>query len=186
MPPSPVKLTTTKHQEAWTYVRPNFISVPDRQQARLVAPDLSEENATCLFHRPEMVLTYQNLPNVRPNVLWLFGTRSYINTSEALRADKVTRTGTGIGGSGGVTNGKVESAIIEKGSHTMPFEKVEECASILGPWFEKQIQDFNKVEHFLQEHDTGKSEQDMKVVSKLWLKNVRLDPSERRKDKSRL
>ena len=184
--PRPVTLTTTKHQEAWTYLRSNFTSTPDNQQARLLAPDLSEENAACLFHRPEMVLTFRNLPSVRPNVLWLFGAKSYINGSEASRAEKVALTGIGIGGSGGGKNGKVESTTIEKGSHMIPFENVQECASLIAPWLEKQIRDFESVEQFLSEHDSGKSDQDRKAVSELWQKNVRLGPRARRNDNSRL
>lgn len=98
----------------------------------------------------------------------------------------MARTGTGIGGSGGAKFGRVESAIVKEGDHLLPFERVQECASLLAPWFEKQIQDFKLMEQFLQEHDSGRSEQDMKRVSKLWSKNVQLDPNEKRKTKSRL
>lgn len=100
-PSPPIKLATSKHQESWTYVRSNFTSQPDKRLARLLAPDLSSENAKRLFHRPEMALTFMNLPSVRPNVLWLFGARSNINSSEEAYAEKLTRTGTGISGSGG-------------------------------------------------------------------------------------
>lgn len=98
-------LTTTKHQEAWSYARSNFVSIADDHQARLVAPDLDAENATNLFHRPEMDLTVQKLPNVRPNVLWMLGAFSPINTL-ASQAEKVARTGTGLWDSGGAEQKK--------------------------------------------------------------------------------
>ena len=182
----PVRLTTTKDQEAWTYARSNFISTSDQHQARLLAPDLSGENAAFLFHRPEMVQTFHNLPNVRPNVLWLFGARSYINGSEASRAEKVARTGTGVGGSGGAVAGRVQSMIIEKGGHTLPFERVRECASMLALWLARQLQEFDSEEQFLQGHDSGRSQHGMKNLSKLWMENVVLKPDEKRHDKSRL
>lgn len=182
----PVTLTTTKHQEAWTYARSNFVSMSDRHQARLLAPDLSAESADYLFHRSEMVQTFYNLPNVRPNVLWLFGARSYINGSQASRAEKVASTGTGIGGSGGAETGNVESIIIQDGGHMLPFEHVRQCAFTLAPWLAKQVQDFNEVEQFHQGHDSGRSQHGMKLLSKHWLENVTLKTDAKRSEKSRL
>ena len=157
----------------------------DDHQARLVAPELDTENATRLFHRPETVLTFQNLPNVRPNVLWVFGALSPINTV-ASQAEKVARTGTGLGGNGGVEAGKVEKEVVEKGGHLLPFENVQRCASLVAPWLERQIEDFMIMERFFQDHDSGKSEHDMMEVSKLWLQNVRLKAREKRTDRPKL
>lgn len=156
-PNGPVLLTTPKHQEAWTYARSNFVSVPDQRQARLLTPDLSIEDSRFLFHRPEMVQTFTNLPFLRPNVLWLFGGRSSINTPEASRVEKVARTGTGIGGSGGAEAGRVDSITIEKGGHMLPFECVQECASLLAPCPAKQMQEFDEEDQFLKRHDSGRS-----------------------------
>lgn len=155
------------------------------RQAQLVAPDLDAENATHLFHRPEMVLAFQNLPNVRPNVLWMFGALSPINTL-ASQAEKVAHTGTGVGGNGGAKAGKVEKEVVENSGHMLPFENIPKCASILAVWLGKQINDFEAVERFHKEHDSGKSEREMMAVSKLWLQNVRLKPREKRPDKPKL
>lgn len=56
----------------------------------------------------------------------------------------------------------------------------------LVPWLERQIEDFKMVKHFLREHDGVKSDQNMKSFSELWLKDVRLDPHQKRDKKSRL
>ncbi|KAL8790166.1 MAG: hypothetical protein Q9195_006493 [Heterodermia aff. obscurata] len=184
--PRPVTLTTTKHQEAWTYVRPNFVTMPNSRRSRLVAPDSSEANARKLFDRPEMARAFIYLPFVRPDVLWLFGQDSMINTPEAARVEKVARTGTGIGGSGGVELGRVKSVVVENTGHLLPFEDPKGCASALGSWLAQQIEDFEEVETFLQEHDSGKSEEDSRRVSKLFLEKARLDPNTKRDDKSRL
>ena len=180
-----ITLTTTKHQEAWSYVRSNFVSIANDHQARLVAPDLDSEDSTHLFHRPEMVLTFQQLPNVRPNILWIFGASSPINTL-ASQAEKLARTGTGVGGNGGAEAGNVEKEVVEKCGHMLPFENVQQCASILALWLEKQMKDYNATEEFLQEHDSGRSEPGMMKVSKLWLQNVRLKPREKRAGKPNL
>lgn len=157
----------------------------NNDQARLAAPDLNAENSAHLFHRPEMVMTFQNLPYVRPNVLWIFGALSPINTPDS-QAEKAARTGTGVGGNGGAEAGKVEKENVEKGGHMLPFENVQECASILALWLERQIEDFNSAETFLQGHRSGRSERNMLAVSKLWLENVQLKPLEKRIDKPKL
>ena len=140
---------------------------------------------THLFHRPEMAITFENLPKVRPNVLWVFGGSSPLNPEEA-QNEKVARTGTGIGGNGGVRAGSVETVVVEDGGHMLPFEKVEKCAAALAAWLQKQIEDFEAVEKFYREHPSGRSEREMLVVSKLWLDNLRLKPRTKRTDKSKL
>ena len=181
----PVTLTTTKHQEAWSYVRSNFISRPDESQTRLVVPDLNAENSTHLFHAPQMVQTWTNLPHVRPNILWVFGELSPINTL-GLQEEKMRLTGTGVGGSGGAKAGRVQKELVKKGGHMLPFEKVGECASALALWLGKQMEDFELLEEFHREHSNGRSERDMLVVSKLWLENVRLKPREKSMDKAKI
>lgn len=160
--------------------------MPDSRQSRLVAPDSSEANARKLFDRPEMVRTFIDLPFVRPDVLWLFGQNSMINTPESARVEKVARTGTGIGGSGGVELGRVKSVVLENAGHLLPFEIPKGCASALGGWLAEQIKEFEEVEAILQEHDSGKSEEDSRRISKLWTAKARLDPNVKREDKSRL
>ena len=186
--PNAVTLTTTKHQESWSYVRPNFspmLAQPNLDTERLTSPDLNPEKRAHIFHRAEMVQTFRNLPSIRPSVLWVFGAESHINTP-ASRDEKLAFTGTGIGGSGGSEANKVECVVVEKSSHMLPFEKIHDCASILARWLERETDDFEKTNRFYREHSSGKSEQDMLVMSKLWLKNVRRKPSEPRTMKGRL
>lgn len=184
-PSRPITLTTTKHQEAWSYLRSNLKDSSDENIARILNPNLSIENVKYVFHCPNMVITFNNLPHVRPNVLWIFGASSHLNGEATSQDEKVKRTGSGIGGSGGFDAGRVKKAILE-GGHMLPFEKVDECASTLAAWLETQIEDFQAVENLWREHDSGRSERNMMVVSKLWLKNVRLDPHLKRVDKPNL
>lgn len=98
-----------------------------------------------------MVQTLQNLPNIRPNILWIFGSRSRINRMN-LQNEKITLAGTGIGGNGGMKAGRVEQAVVENGSLMAPFENIQECAVILGHWFEKKIKKFETEKTFHSEH----------------------------------
>jgi len=170
-----VTLRTTKHQEAWSFARPNFTTVSvdlNDHLERLISPDTDPAcERAHLFNRAEMFSTFQNLPNVRPSVLWMFGENSYINTP-ALQDEKVVATGTGVGGNGGLAAGKVDKVVV-KGGHMIPFERVQECATVLSRWLEKCLAGFEADEQILKEHNSGKSERDMLVVSRQWLANVR-------------
>jgi pimeloyl-ACP methyl ester carboxylesterase len=187
--PGAVTLKTTKHQEAWSYVRSNFApqsADPIDPIERLLSPDLDPaDSGTYLFHRAESILALQGLPNIRPRVLWVFGARSHINTP-ALQDEKMALSGTGIGGSGGVRAGMVEKAVVEEAAHMVPFEKVQECAVLLARWLEKQIDSFRAEEVFYREHKSGKSEREMLAMSKEWLKGVRQKADTRRPIKGKL
>ena len=171
-----VTLKTSKHQEAWTYVRSNFDPQPARAKdpnQQLIAPDVDPlDGGTYLFHRAEPVIALQGLPYVRPSILWLFGGNSKINTP-ASRRQKATISGTAVGGSGGVQAGQVEAATVEGATHMLPFEKIHECATLLARWLEKQIEGFQAQEDFLRNHRSRKSDREMLVVSDPWLKGVR-------------
>ena len=132
-----------------------------------------------------MVLTFRNLPLVRPSVLWVFGAESYINTPPT-QDEKMAITGTGVGGNGGAETGRVEKIVVEKAGHMLPLETVQDCASILVRWFGKMKDDFEAEETFHREHDSGRSERDMLVTSNGWMENVRLKPRARRIIKGKL
>lgn len=129
-----VTLTTTKHQEAWAYVRSNFTPQsidPHDPVEHLLNPDVVPMAVTSFeFTRPEIQLSYLGLPHLRPSVLWLYGEHSLINLP-VLHDKKMILTGSGIGGSGGVKTGKVETIVIEAAGHMVPMEKVQESADLM-------------------------------------------------------
>ena len=176
--PGAITLATTKHQEVWSFVRSNFapLAEADAASERLQAPDLSVAHRQKLFHRAEMVLTHMNLPSVRPRLFWLFGARSHLNPAEG-REDKLRRTGTGVGGSGGAAEGQVEALVVDQAQHMLPLEKPGECAAALAAWLEREAGDYQKVGEWWDRHASGRSERDQLMVSKTWLKNVRLEGS---------
>ncbi|KAL4934295.1 putative toxin biosynthesis protein [Aspergillus undulatus] len=122
VPETAVTLTTTKHQEAWSYSTPNL--EPERAGLdRLLLPNWDpEQERPYLFSRPECWSAMRNLPFLRPGVLWVFGGRSYLSPPGA-QDGKVRATGIGVGGSGGAAKGMVEKAVLAEGSHTLVFEQ---------------------------------------------------------------
>lgn len=138
-----VTLRTSKHQEVLTFMRgnlpsklnpnpatqPNLLTHPDVDMS---VPDISP------FYRPEALVVFQQLPFLRPSVLYVFGSKS--NLSEPhLRADKMAMTGVGVGGSGGAKLGQVKEVLLDAG-HLIPMEKVAETADECSKWMTQELE----------------------------------------------
>ena len=75
VPDGAVTLTTSEHQELWTYVRPYFEPLPadGSQQDRGRYPDVDPKSlSTYPFYRAKPALTLSTLPSLRPSVLYVF------------------------------------------------------------------------------------------------------------------
>ncbi|KAK5736707.1 hypothetical protein LTR17_007211 [Elasticomyces elasticus] len=93
----PVTLATTKHQEVFSYLRPNFgpAGLPSQhilgetdpnaspnvvEVDRLTHPDiLGPPSSVTPFYRAEPIIAHMALPHVRPSVLYIFGGRSPVS-----------------------------------------------------------------------------------------------------------
>lgn len=131
-----VTLTTTKHQEVFTFLRPKVPHDPSTTSTpnRLTHPDDSPlENPRAPFYRPEPIIIFHNLPFLRPSVLYIFGTESALSAPE-FRAEKMVTTGTGVSGSGGAAEGRVKEVLMEGVGHLIPMERVEETAEACAGW----------------------------------------------------
>jgi pimeloyl-ACP methyl ester carboxylesterase len=167
-----VTLTTSKHQEAWNYLRPNF-SQQDEGADRLLSPDLDPKGQGRFhFTRAESNIMYTNLPYLRPSVLYIWGSTSNL-TSPDWEAEKLRLTGSGVGGSGGVQNGKVKKVVIDGFGHLVPCEKVGACVEHAANWLGQWFKQYRADEEFYRNHDSKKSLQDMLVTSNEWKKRVR-------------
>jgi pimeloyl-ACP methyl ester carboxylesterase len=178
-----VKLATPKAQEAWSYVRATFESLPeepttveDRQRERLLNPELvpGTKASKMVFTRPEGVPLLEMLPHVRPRVLYVYGGRSHINYDK-MRDLHLSRTGTGASGNGGVADGGVESVIINKCSHLVCFENTTEVAKSAGAWMQKEMTRWRKEKEFFVTYDRGTSKNGRTELSDKWLAGVKQD-----------
>jgi pimeloyl-ACP methyl ester carboxylesterase len=82
---SEVTLTTTKHQEVMTFVRPvhdsdraslaGFTEEEKKQLRSLTHPEIGTlaQNPSIIVYRTEGLITFKNLPFLRPSVLYIFG-----------------------------------------------------------------------------------------------------------------
>ena len=146
-PPSrddvPVTLTTTKHQEVLTFLRANFPTStypnpgihPNRDTHADVNPDSPPMSP---FYSPVPIATFHRLQHLRPSVLYIFGSESFLSTP-VLKADKLAHTGTGVGGSGGVKEGRVKDFTFEGVGHLIPMEVVERTAEACAGWIGPEV-----------------------------------------------
>jgi len=170
----PVTLTTTKHQDAVTQLRENFSArMPDGRIKinRETHADLDPLAAFVPLYRPEPRSTFRLLPSLRPSALWLLGEKSYLNLDEMREGIKVT--GNGIGGSGGIPEGRVKEVSIKGGSHLFPFEAVEKTAEECGKWLGEVLEEFGKRESVWRKEREGMSSRDHLVTTKKWLEVVK-------------
>ena len=137
----PVTLTTPKAQEVFSYLRPRDMRSPpippekDRELSDEMHPNDVEEGYP--FYRPEPAQIFRRLPELKPPVLYIFGQYSELASAE-LRRKKIETTGVGVGGSGGVAQGKVKEVVLDCG-HLVPMERVRECADAAATFTDEEL-----------------------------------------------
>ena len=148
-----VTLTTTKHQEVLTFLRPNFPTPeypnPDTEPNPLTHPDIDPSAApNSPFYSPVPIATFHRLPHVRPSVFYVFGDPAAgAHLSAPIpKADKLATTGIGVGGSGGVKKGRVSSVTFEGIGHLIPMEVVEKTAEACTGWLVPELERWSGIE----------------------------------------
>ncbi|KAI5290198.1 hypothetical protein KEM52_000540, partial [Ascosphaera acerosa] len=140
---TPVTLTTTKHQEVFTFSRPAYSPA---QVSRLTHPDfVPGVTGGHPFYRAEPNRVFAQLPFLRPSVLYLFAGDSDLSAPEE-RADKLRLTGTGPGGSGGAAEGRVAHYLFEGVGHMVPMERAAEVAQRAAGWLDGELARFSREE----------------------------------------
>ncbi|KAK3941613.1 alpha/beta-hydrolase [Diplogelasinospora grovesii] len=156
--PGSVTLTTSKHQECFTYYRPQSqvfntqtgLREKTVDRSRLLdAGDYLAKHPEFKFYRPEGPLTTERLPNVRAGVLWVFGETSGVNTPD-IRKEKMDLTGVGVGGSGGAKAGRVKEVVMVGYGHLVPMEATTECARHAADFIAQDINVWRKEEEEYQ------------------------------------
>lgn len=177
----PVTLTTSKHQEVFTFLRPKFEGVDARGNKmpnRQTHPDLDldlDAGHQYHFYRAEPPRTFQNLQYLRPSALYIFGGQSSLSQPDWRKA-KMERTGTGVGGSGGAEEGKVKERVFEDVGHLLPMEIPMECADAAADFLPKDLEQWRKDEEAWKKAWESKSKLERTTVSEEWKRNIGGDP----------
>ena len=170
--PGSVTLTTSKHQEAWAYAQISFES-QDAGLDRLSLSDWdSKKGLLYLGFRSESKIAMQYLSQLRSSVLYIFGASSSLSSPD-LQNRKVERIGTGLGGSGGKAEGKVQATVIDKSGHMLPVEQPAILAEAAIGWISKWYGNWLTNEKFMNGYKSKKSDNDMLAVSQSWMDAVK-------------
>ena len=177
-----VTLKTTKHQEVMTFLRPNYAFRPgvdteatshlycdDNTTAinRRTHPDLIQSPVPQTpFYRGESMLVFRQLPFLRPSVLYIFGSLSFLTLDKTQIDEKMELTGSGPGGSGGAKEGRVANVMVEGAGHLIPMEKVEESATHIASWVGKEMGRFWDGERRTEAEWEGKKGVERSLLSK--------------------
>ena len=171
----PVTLMTSKHQEVWTFLRPNYQGngiLGSNNQNRLTHPDVDPSSSTIYpFYRPESAAIYHRLPTLRPSVLYIMGELSNVSPPER-RRDKVKLTGTGPGGSGGLAEGQVVDIILPGVGHLVPMEAVDRTADEISKWLSQVLEIWRKNEEASKASRSDTSSRRNKMVNDEWMKHI--------------
>lgn len=174
----PVTLTTTKHQEAFTFVRSKFKGFDlHGKPVRRTHPDMDVPAVPAgrPFYRPEPASAVRNLPHLRPSVLYIFGEKSELSGPN-LRQQKMELTGTGVGGSGGAPEGRVKAVVVPNAGHLVPLEAVGACADAAVDWLRPEMDRWARENEEWEREWTAKSVQERRTISEEWKMHVGGDP----------
>jgi pimeloyl-ACP methyl ester carboxylesterase len=186
--PKEVTLTTTKHQEVMTFLRPNFpFREGDREPSsaeytltnnkavnRRTHPDLAPSvNPQAPFYRGESNIVYHQLPHIRPSVLYIFGSLSFLTADPKFIEEKMELTGSGVGGSGGAKEGRVAGIMVQGAGHLIAMEKVEESAEHVASWVGKEMSRWRVGEKLTEEEWEGKKGVERSVMPERYVEELR-------------
>ncbi|KAK5110328.1 hypothetical protein LTR85_001281 [Meristemomyces frigidus] len=176
--PGKVTLRTSKAQEAWLYGRSWFDPLPKdgdyaTPEARTKYPDTHDGVLRSHpFYRPEDNHIWLDLPGLRPGVLYVSPDKGPM-TDEKATNEKLERTGSGPGGSGGLKAGRVSSAVIKSVGHLLPFERPSECANVGAEWLLKDIRAWRERAEYERENRDDKSV-NQAALSPEWMRQTKL------------
>ncbi|KAL8799774.1 MAG: hypothetical protein Q9182_005640 [Xanthomendoza sp. 2 TL-2023] len=175
----PVTLLTPKHQEVFTFARPNYDGKDSDGRMvldRSINPDLDLEAGEIYpFYRAEPASTFKRLPYVRPPVLYMFAGKSDLSAPD-LREQRMNITGIGVGGSGGAAEGRVQQVLFEDAGHLIPMEIVEESADAAADWLAQEMKRWMQQEEAFQANWRNRTRAEKQTVSEEWKQKVGGDP----------
>jgi pimeloyl-ACP methyl ester carboxylesterase len=163
-----VTLTCTKHQEVFTFLRPNkeAYGVDGKPANRQTHPDINPlQGVLSPFYRPEPPQVFLRLPELRPSVFYVFGGKSDVGPAVAIR-DKMVRTGVGAGGSGGAKEGRVKQVTFDDIGHLIAMEVPGRTADHIVPWLGSEVKRWKEQEAAFKKDWMRKSVHEKRTISK--------------------
>lgn len=172
-----VTLCTSKHQEVFTFLRPNF-NMRRKPDGTIVPAETNPVDLdpttpnTYPFYRPEAIVAFKNLPYLRPSVLWVFGGKGAVPRVED-RNEKKEITGIGVGGSGGAKAGRVEMVTFEEVGHLVPMEVVDQTARVAAEWIGREVKRLTKADEKFHAGWSKMGKRQRQVISEEWERMIK-------------
>ncbi|KAF5599267.1 host-specific AK-toxin Akt2 [Fusarium pseudoanthophilum] len=170
-PDERVTLTTSKHQELFSFVRPTYLP-RDWESFNDQDPEQNKDCPDYPFHRPEPPKIFRQLPELRPSTLFVFGKQSEFSSPKR-REEKMLTTGTGIGGSGGAAAGRVQEESLNCG-HLIPMENVSECADVISSFLGKEMKRWRDQRESFKRYRGIMSRRQRITIDEQWEDKVKL------------
>ena len=169
---TPVTLATTKHQEVWTFLRPDYSRRGPNGEvtwSRKHTPDIGPLFPWTLpMYRPEPQNVFRRLPMVRPPVFYILGELSSLTPKHQQR-DKVIVTGIGEGGSGGLAEGRVEDVTLKGVGHLVPMEAPDQSAQLAADWLDRTYRQWKESEEEWRAGERRRPQSDHITVDEEWM-----------------
>jgi pimeloyl-ACP methyl ester carboxylesterase len=178
-----VTLTTTKHQEVMTFLRftdngqkgslEGFSDAEKEELKTITHPDYDKSwTQSTVVYRSEPIITFHNLPRLRPSVLYVFGETSEVSPQKR-RTEKMAVTGIGFEGSGGVKAGRVKEVVVLDTGHLVPMERVGETARYCADWINSEMERFKRSEQLMNRFWNTIPEKERSTLSEKYVAKVR-------------
>ncbi|UKZ76652.1 hypothetical protein TrVFT333_004360 [Trichoderma virens FT-333] len=120
-------------------------------------------------------------PQYPPPVLYIFGAKSNVSPAHLIR-EKLEKTGTGVGGSGGAKAGRVKGVTHPESGHLVPLEEPVFCAKAAAEWTKTEMDKWWEEEKEYEEW-TKKPLEEKATVDDEFMK--RLGAPNRKSDKTK-
>lgn len=169
-----VTLTTTKHQECFTYYRPTHLGPRDpatgkRELDPSLIPDATDDVdnfPNFPLYQPGAPITASRLGELRPGVIWIAGKDSSVAPSETVE-EWIDVTGYGPGGSGGAKAGRVKKFVVEGTGHLVAMEKPGVVAGQAAGFIREEVDRWKREEEvYRKEWVEGISDKEKTEMSK--------------------
>lgn len=169
---------TTKDQEVFSYTRPTYISSPNPAHLKIleksdILPNLDRtllESSKTPFCRPEPLVIFDQLPSLRPAVLYIFGKNSSFLTQPGLHTRLRQRTGIGALGSGGFATDRVADVYIDDVGHLLPMENPKRVAQVSSEWIIQEIEVWSKEQRNIEREWDGKQGKERRSLDQDFLR----------------
>lgn len=168
----PVTLATSKHHSCLTQLRPCFDFRDENgwvHADREKYPDLATDRVRMPLYRPEVGTIVAQLPTLRPPALFIFGKKTAYSIDDM--HDAALSTGTGLGGSGGMAEGRVKEVLVD-GGHMFPFTAVGETGKIVGGWLGQVIERYKDQEDRWEKERAKMTKADHLRLPKRWFEVI--------------